>query len=171
MSETEKDELIDEQKQVIGILFEVIKRLQANKDLDEDLLYFPKLLDPETICLLDNLAEYPTTNIIPHASHHQMGLYCKTATSSQKLTYSWGKEHLSSNIWHETLTRTLDEIPTKTQLQLPPLNSCLFNHFKNGSDKTPQHSDTKPHSKEPDYVILVSVGHPRPFIFSNKKSP
>ncbi|KFM16288.1 hypothetical protein AAA799B03_01199 [Marine Group I thaumarchaeote SCGC AAA799-B03] len=36
MSETEKDELIDAQKQVIGILFEVIKRLQANSDLDEE---------------------------------------------------------------------------------------------------------------------------------------
>jgi hypothetical protein len=36
MSETEKDKLIDAQKQVIGILFEVIKRLQANKDLDEE---------------------------------------------------------------------------------------------------------------------------------------
>ena len=36
MSETEKDELIDTQKQVIGILFEVIKRLQANNDLDEE---------------------------------------------------------------------------------------------------------------------------------------
>ena len=36
MSETEKDELIEAQKQVIGILFEVIKRLQANKDLDEE---------------------------------------------------------------------------------------------------------------------------------------
>ena len=35
MSE-EKDELIDAQKQVIGILFEVIKRLQANNDLDEE---------------------------------------------------------------------------------------------------------------------------------------
>jgi len=31
-----KDELIDTQKQVIGILFEVIKRLQANNDLDEE---------------------------------------------------------------------------------------------------------------------------------------
>ena len=31
-----KDELIDAQKQVIGILFEVIKRLQANNDLDEE---------------------------------------------------------------------------------------------------------------------------------------
>ena len=41
MSETEKDELIDAQKQVIGILFEVIKRLQANKDLDEE--YFQML--------------------------------------------------------------------------------------------------------------------------------
>ena len=36
MTETEKDELIDAQKQVIGILFEVIKRLQANNDLDEE---------------------------------------------------------------------------------------------------------------------------------------
>jgi len=36
VSETEKDELIDAQKQVIGILFEVIKRLQANNDLDEE---------------------------------------------------------------------------------------------------------------------------------------
>ena len=36
MSETEKDELIDSQKQVIGILFEVVKRLQANNDLDEE---------------------------------------------------------------------------------------------------------------------------------------
>ena len=36
MSETEKDELIDAQKQIIGILFEVIKRLQANNDLDEE---------------------------------------------------------------------------------------------------------------------------------------
>ncbi|MGV7226879.1 MAG: hydrolase [Nitrosopumilus sp.] len=33
---SEKDELIEAQKQVIGILFEVIKRLQANNDLDEE---------------------------------------------------------------------------------------------------------------------------------------
>ena len=36
MSERSKDELIDAQKQVIGILFEVIKRLQTNNDLDEE---------------------------------------------------------------------------------------------------------------------------------------
>ena len=36
MSEANKDELIELQKQVIGILFEVIKRLQANNDLDEE---------------------------------------------------------------------------------------------------------------------------------------
>ena len=36
MSERSKDELIDVQKQVIGILFEVVKRLQANNDLDEE---------------------------------------------------------------------------------------------------------------------------------------
>ena len=43
MSETEKDELIDAQKQVIGILFEVIKRLQTNNDLDEE--YFEIMTD------------------------------------------------------------------------------------------------------------------------------
>ncbi|MGQ0376075.1 MAG: hydrolase [Nitrososphaerota archaeon] len=36
MSETSKDELIAAQNQVIGILFEIIKRLQANNDLDEE---------------------------------------------------------------------------------------------------------------------------------------
>jgi len=36
MDDNEKDQLIDVQKQVIGILFEVIKRLQANNDLDEE---------------------------------------------------------------------------------------------------------------------------------------
>ena len=36
MSEKDKDELIEGQKQVIGILFEVIKRLQANNDLNDE---------------------------------------------------------------------------------------------------------------------------------------
>ena len=36
MSEKNKDELIEAQKQVIGILFEIIKRLQANNDLDDE---------------------------------------------------------------------------------------------------------------------------------------
>lgn len=36
MSEKNKDELIEAQKQIIGILFEVIKRLQANNDLDKE---------------------------------------------------------------------------------------------------------------------------------------
>lgn len=45
MSDAEKDELIDAQKQVIGILFEVIKRLQANNDLDEE--YFELITKKE----------------------------------------------------------------------------------------------------------------------------
>ncbi len=45
MSEQSKDELIDTQKQVIGILFEVVKRLQANNDLDEE--YFKLILKEE----------------------------------------------------------------------------------------------------------------------------
>ena len=36
MSNRDSDELIEAQKQVIGILFEVIKRLQTNNDLDEE---------------------------------------------------------------------------------------------------------------------------------------
>ena len=36
MSEKSKDELIAAQNEVIGILFEVIKRLQTNNDLDEE---------------------------------------------------------------------------------------------------------------------------------------
>ena len=36
MSEKSKEELIEAQKQVIGILFEVIKRLQVNNDFDEE---------------------------------------------------------------------------------------------------------------------------------------
>ena len=44
MSVSEKDQLIDAQKQVIGILFEVIKRLQTNNDLDEE--YF-KIMQKE----------------------------------------------------------------------------------------------------------------------------
>lgn len=36
MSEKNKDELIEAQKQIIGILFEVIKRLQANNNLDDE---------------------------------------------------------------------------------------------------------------------------------------
>ena len=38
MSERSKDELIEAQKEVIGILFEIIKRFQANNELDEEYL-------------------------------------------------------------------------------------------------------------------------------------
>lgn len=36
MSERSKDELIEAQKEVIGILFEIVKRFQANNELDEE---------------------------------------------------------------------------------------------------------------------------------------
>ncbi len=36
MSERSKDELIKAQKEIIGILFEIIKRFQANNELDEE---------------------------------------------------------------------------------------------------------------------------------------
>ncbi len=44
---TDKDALIDAQKQVIGILFEVIKRLQKNNDLDEE--YFQIIASKEKV--------------------------------------------------------------------------------------------------------------------------
>jgi hypothetical protein len=36
LSEQNKDELIKSQKEVIGILFEIIKRYQTNNELDEE---------------------------------------------------------------------------------------------------------------------------------------
>lgn len=36
MSEQSKEELIEAQKEVIGILFEIIKRYQTNSELDEE---------------------------------------------------------------------------------------------------------------------------------------
>jgi hypothetical protein len=36
LSERSKDELIKAQKEIIGILFEIIKRFQANNELDEE---------------------------------------------------------------------------------------------------------------------------------------
>ena len=46
ISDSEKDRLVEAQKQVIGILFEVIKRLQANNDLDEE--YFQIIASKKT---------------------------------------------------------------------------------------------------------------------------
>ncbi len=46
ISDSEKDKLVEAQKQVIGILFEVIKRLQANNDLDEE--YFQIIASKKT---------------------------------------------------------------------------------------------------------------------------
>lgn len=46
ISDSEKDGLVEAQKQVIGILFEVIKRLHANNDLDEE--YFQLVASKKT---------------------------------------------------------------------------------------------------------------------------
>ena len=51
----DKDELIQAQKQVIGILFEVIKRLQNNNDLDEE--YFQIIASNKTSSKKDRLDE------------------------------------------------------------------------------------------------------------------
>ena len=53
MSERTKDELIEAQKQVIGILFEVVKRLQTNHDLDEE--YFQIINEKGKGCRIDEI--------------------------------------------------------------------------------------------------------------------
>lgn len=47
MSEKSKDDLIKAQKEVIGILFEIIKRFQANNELDEE--YFQLISNVKNI--------------------------------------------------------------------------------------------------------------------------
>lgn len=61
MSERSKDELIDAQKEVIGILFEVIKRLQENSNLDQE--YFQIITeDQKDKTRLDQIIEERTEN-------------------------------------------------------------------------------------------------------------
>jgi len=60
MSEQSKDELIEAQKQVIGILFEVVKRLQANNDLDEE--YFKLIQEGKNELRLNEIMNERTTN-------------------------------------------------------------------------------------------------------------
>ena len=62
MSESEKDQLIDAQKEVIGILFEVIKRLQTNNDLDQE--YF----EIKDACMLHQPDYDFNDDIIPHGA-------------------------------------------------------------------------------------------------------
>jgi len=57
MSEKNKDELIDAQKQIIGILFEVIKRLQENNDLDDEYFQIVAKDDKNEIRLKEILNE------------------------------------------------------------------------------------------------------------------
>ena len=52
---SEKDELIEAQRQVIGILFEVVKRLQANNDLDSE--YFEIVSSGQAGCSNHRLDE------------------------------------------------------------------------------------------------------------------
>ncbi len=61
MSERSKDELIDAQKQIIGILFEVIKRLQANYDLDDEYFKIIKK-DKKNETRLDEIINERTEN-------------------------------------------------------------------------------------------------------------
>lgn len=64
MSDEDKDALIDAQKEVIGILFEVVKRLQANNELDEE--YFQiisiKKLTTERKTRLEEIMKERTQN-------------------------------------------------------------------------------------------------------------
>jgi len=59
MSEKSKDELIEAQKEVIGILFEIIKRLQTNSDLDEE--YFQIIANEKSKCSSTKLNDVSST--------------------------------------------------------------------------------------------------------------
>ena len=59
--DSEKDTLIEAQKQVIGILFEVVKRLQSNSDLDQE--YFDLVIHKEkNLQRLEKIMEERTEN-------------------------------------------------------------------------------------------------------------
>ena len=59
--DSEKDTLIEAQKQVIGILFEVVKRLQSNIDLDQE--YFELITHKEkNLQRLEKIIEERTEN-------------------------------------------------------------------------------------------------------------
>jgi hypothetical protein len=62
MVDKNKDELIEAQKQVIGILFEVIKRLQANNDLDEEYFQIISLEDNAKNEKINTILEKRTEN-------------------------------------------------------------------------------------------------------------
>jgi len=55
MTEKSNDELIEAQKQIIGILFEVIKRLQANNDLDDEYFQIISLGDKTKRVRIDEI--------------------------------------------------------------------------------------------------------------------
>jgi hypothetical protein len=55
MSISEKDDLIRAQNELIGILFEIIKRLQANNTLDEE--YFQLISSAKTDMIQKRVSE------------------------------------------------------------------------------------------------------------------
>ncbi|WOV92995.1 MAG: hydrolase [Candidatus Nitrosoabyssus spongiisocia] len=59
---SEKDELIKTQKQVIGILFEIIKQFQNNKNLDDEYLEIISSKDMTDTSRLDEILKERTQN-------------------------------------------------------------------------------------------------------------
>ena len=59
---SEKDELIKMQKQVIGILFEIIKQFQNNKNLDDEYLEIISSKDMTDTSRLDEILKERTQN-------------------------------------------------------------------------------------------------------------
>jgi len=55
MSEQSKDELISAQKEVIGVLFEIVKRLQVNNDLDNEYFHIIESKKHENNSRLDKI--------------------------------------------------------------------------------------------------------------------
>lgn len=134
-----------------------------NSSLNKSLEVYENILSTSTISKLKKLASTPTTTMIPHKKHHNMGLYSNHDTP---LSYSWGSESITSDTWHPALDTTLQEIQNSILSTVPQTNVCLFNEFENGSHRTPAHFDINQDSQNLD----VSIGTARPFIFTNKST-
>ena len=84
-----------------------------------------------------------------------------------------GVNIMTSKEWNDTLTTVLHEIASTTDINMDMLspNSCLINKFENGLQHSPMHQDIHMETKDPDTVLLIALGAPRPFQFTTLARP
>jgi len=131
---------------------------------------YPDFLPPDITNALTELSQNPLNTPIPHNSHHTMLLY-GDAPPNSRLTYSWskGKHTIDAITTPEPVQTALDYVLTTLDLPENPygdFNTCLHNFFPTGRNRTPKHRDTRQDSGDPDYVLMIALGSPRPFVFT-----